>query len=49
MENAILEFSIKPVLRLEPDGAYILPGGELSTTLLEQIGTKQKLVLEGKH
>ena len=34
-------------LRLEPDGAYILAGAELSFTLSEVVGTKEFPVMEG--
>ena len=36
-------------LRLEPDGAYILAGAELSFTLSEVVGTKEFPVIEGTN
>jgi len=45
LEPALLEFTVSAPLQLEPDGIYLLAGGEAKLTLFEKIGKKDSPVL----
>lgn len=46
MEPGILDIHITAPLLLEPDGAYLLPGGEAKLGLFERLGSKERPVFE---
>ena len=45
VEPATMDISITAPLQLEPDGAYLLEGGEAKLTLYEKIGPKDNYQL----
>jgi len=45
LDPAVLEFTVSAPLQLEPDGIYLLTGGEANITLFEKIGKKENPIL----
>jgi len=45
LEPALLDFTVSAPLLMEPDGIYLLAGGEAKITLFEKIGKKDNPVL----
>ncbi|XP_023322530.1 nuclear pore membrane glycoprotein 210 [Eurytemora carolleeae] len=46
VKSPTLDIRVKSPLIVEPDGPYIMPGGEIEISLFENIGTKQEPKLE---
>ena len=48
LEPAIMEFSVKSSLVIEPDGVYMLEGARVPMKLMESIKTKEGIIKKGK-